>query len=376
VEGSLPVKQRILFFLYILVSLEIFLYSYTQVDLNLTLSRSSVWQIIQKSFQNIGYFRRDISSGLFVGLLTSLTVLYIWAVGLARQGKLTKVFFWRLVVTISAILLFSYPAFSYDIYNYMFTAKTILVYHTNPYTIIPLQLTGIEPWLSFMRWTHLPSAYTPLWILLSLPPYLFGFGVFLLTMWNMKLLFASFYLLTTFMIGKILGREDHKNKFVGMTIFALNPLILIEGVVSPHNDIVMMGIAMVAWYYRSWLALAASVGLKLMTATLFPVFGNRKWALFAMLAGLLFVIRDREVLPWYWVWIMPFVALLPRSRNLFIISLGVSIGLLLRYLPYLYLGNWDPPAPEAKLWLTLIPIGITAIISIWHEVAGSFSRSS
>ena len=95
-----------------------------------------------------------------------------------------------------------------------------------------------------------------------------------------------------------------------------------------------------------------------------------------MLAGLLFVIRDREVLPWYWVWIMPFVALLPRSRNLFIISLGVSIGLLLRYLPYLYLGNWDPPAPEAKLWLTLIPIGITAIISIWHEVAGSFSRSS
>ena len=320
-EGSLPVKQRILFFLYILVSLEIFLYSYTQVDLNLTLSRSSVWQIIQKSFQNIGYFRRDISSGLFVGLLTSLTVLYIWAVGLAR-------------------------------------------------------FTGVEPWLSFMHWTHLPSAYTPLWILLSLPPYLFGFGVFLLTMWNMKLLFASFYLLTTFMIGKILGREDHKNKFVGMTIFALNPLILIEGVVSPHNDIVMMGIAMVAWYYRSWLALAASVGLKLMTATLFPVFGNRKWALFAMLAGLLFVIRDREVLPWYWVWIMPFVALLPRSRNLFIISLGVSIGLLLRYLPYLYLGNWDPPAPEAKLWLTLIPIGITAIISIWHEVAGSFSRSS
>ena len=213
-EGSLPVKQRILFFLYILVSLEIFLYSYTQVDLNLTLSRSSVWQIIQKSFQNIGYFRRDISSGLFVGLLTSLTVLYIWAVGLARQDKLTKVFFWRLVVAISVILLFSYPAFSYDIYNYMFTAKTVLVYHTNPYTIIPLQLTGIEPWLSFMRWTHLPSAYTPLWILLSLPPYLFGFGVFLLTMWNMKLLFASFYLLTTFMIGKILGREDHKNKFL------------------------------------------------------------------------------------------------------------------------------------------------------------------
>lgn len=377
-EGSLSVKYNVLL-AYIFVSLGLFLYSYTQVDLNLTLSSISIWQAIQKSFQYIGFFRRDISSGIFVLLISALTILYARAVHLARKGKISEKFFWRLILIVSVILLFSYPAFSYDIYNYMFTAKTVLVYHTSPYTIIPLQLTGVEPWLNFMRWTHLPSAYTPLWILLSLPPYLFGFGVFLLILWNMKLLIAGFYLLATYMIGKILGEVDHEKRTLGMTIFALNPLILIESVVSSHNDIVMMGLALTAWYWRSWFMLAVSVGLKFMTITLFPVAAlgwHRKLALLAMLAGLIFVIRDREVLPWYWVWIMPFVALLPRSRNIFIISLGVSTGLLLRYLPYLYLGNWDAPAPTAKLWFTLIPIGIAAIISLWHHGGRGFWRFS
>ncbi|MEK7065659.1 MAG: hypothetical protein AAB961_01580 [Patescibacteria group bacterium] len=365
-EGSLSVKYNVLL-AYIFVSLGLFLYSYTQVDLNLTLSSISIWQAIQKSFQYIGFFRRDISSGIFVLLISAFTILYAWAVHLARKGKISEKFFWRLILIVSVILLFSYPAFSYDIYNYMFTAKTVLVYHTSPYTIIPLQLTGVEPWLNFMRWTHLPSAYTPLWILLSLPPFLFGFGVFLLILWNMKLLIVGFYLLTTLMIGKILGEVDHEKRTLGMTIFALNPLILIESVVSPHNDIVMMGLALTAWYWRSWFMLAASVGLKFMTITLFPVAAlgwHRKLALLAMLAGLLYIIWDREILPWYWVWIMPFVALLPRNRSLFILSTGVSTGLLLRYLPYLYLGNWDPPAPMFKLWLTIVPIGIATVFAL------------
>ena len=363
-----------LFVLYILVSLGLLFYSYTQVDLNLTLSTASLWQTIQQFFQYIGYFRRDISSAIFVLILIALVALYVWAVRLARVGKLSEKLFWRLLIGVSGIFVFAYPAFSYDIFNYLFTAKTVLVYHTNPYTVIPLQFTGVEPWLNFMRWTHLPSAYTPLWIVMSLPPLLFGFGVFLLILWNMKLLLAGFYLLTTYMIGKILGREDHRNKLVGMTIFALNPLILIESVVSPHNDIVMMGLALTAWYWRSWFVLAALVGLKMMTGALFPVafFGwNRKLALLAMLAGLVYIISSREVLPWYWVWIMPFVALIPRSRTIFTLSLGVSVGLLLRYLPYLYLGNWDPPAPTAKLWLTIAPIFLSFLVVLRHRILRS-----
>ena len=46
------------------------------------------------------------------------------------------------------------------------------------YSVIPLDFTGFDPWIMFMRWTHLPSAYTPLWISLTIPLYLLSFGVF------------------------------------------------------------------------------------------------------------------------------------------------------------------------------------------------------
>ena len=41
---------------YLLTIVGLFFYSFTQVDLNLTLSEWSVWQVIQKYFQHIGYF--------------------------------------------------------------------------------------------------------------------------------------------------------------------------------------------------------------------------------------------------------------------------------------------------------------------------------
>ena len=90
------------------------------------------------------------------------------------------------------VLVLSYPAFSYDIFNYMFTAKTVLLYHKNPYEVIPMQFISIDPWVNVMRWIHLPSAYTPIWILLSLPAYFFGFGTFLLILWNFKIIAAFF----------------------------------------------------------------------------------------------------------------------------------------------------------------------------------------
>lgn len=352
---------------YAVASFLLFFYSYTQVDLNLTLSRVNIFQTIQKAFQHIGYFERPLSTGLYVGILAIFFTLYFFAI--SNIQRLSERSFWKIVTTLVIILVFSYPAFSYDFFNYMFTAKTVLVYHKNPYDVIPLQFAGIEPWLTFMRWTHLPSAYTPLWILLTLPSYLLGFGIFLLILFNIKLLVAGFYLLAVWAVGKIIEYRQPKRKILGMAIFALNPLIIIESLVSSHNDIVMMGIAMVAMVLylqkrklRSFFVLAISAALKLMTIFLIPVYllkWNRLYALIAIVTGFILVIFQREVLPWYWVWVMPFVALLPERKSITIVSAGVSLGLLLRYAPYLYYGHWDAPVPTIKLWVTLTPIAIS-----------------
>lgn len=369
---------RIIFVSYLISAIALFLYSYTQVDLNLTLSRLSIWQTIQKSFQEVGYFERPLSAFLYLVILAAFYILYYLTLKFIK--KFSKKEIWILIITVSALLFASYPAFSYDMFNYMFTAKTVLVYHQNPYAVIPLQFTGVDPWINFMRWTHLPSAYTPFWILFTLPAYLFGFGYFLLIMWNIKLMVAGFYLLTVWGIGKIMNKLDNDLEVPAIAIFALNPLIIIECLVSSHNDIVMMAIAMLSfilYLYKkttlSYIALAFSVAAKLMTIFLIPVYifrWNRIAALTFLMFGFILVLFQREVLPWYWVWITPFVALLPQLEELTFLGGAVSLGLLLRYAPYLYKGDYNAPVPLFNNLGTIIPVILAVIIIIFRRVYG------
>lgn len=363
---------RILLIAYIFASIALFLYSYTQVDLNLTLSRVSVWQTIQTAFQHIGYFERPLSVLLYLSILGAFYLLYFLTLKFIK--KISKRELWFIILAVTVLLFASYPAFSYDMFNYMFTAKTVLVYHQNPYAVIPLQFTGIDTWINFMRWTHLPSAYTPFWILLTLPAYLFGFGYFLLVMWNIKLMVAGFYLLTVWGIGKIMKKFDKDLEAPAMAIFALNPLIIVECLVSSHNDIVMMALAMLAIIFYlnkktafSYLTLAFSAAAKLMTIFLIPAYifrWNRIAALVFIVFGFILVLFQREVLPWYWVWVMPFIALLPQFEELTFLGGAVSLGLLLRYAPFLYKGDYNSPVPLLNNLGTIAPI-ILAIVGIF-----------
>ncbi len=355
-----------LFIGYLLASVGLFLYSYTQVDLGLTLSRANIYQTLEKGFQHIGYFNRPLSATLYLILVAAFFVMYGIVLNVIKKNIISVKSFWWLVGITTAILIFSYPAFSYDMFNYMFTAKTVLLYHKNPYAVIPLQFAGVEPWLSFMHWTHLPSAYTPLWILLTLPAYLMGFGYFLLIMWNIKILVAAAYIITTIYIGKILGKLEPGKRLMGMAIFALNPLVIFESLVSGHNDMVMMAFVMIAYYlyitkkrWAAWFALSLSVALKLMTIFLLPVFfvgWQRKIALGAMIIGFLLVATQREILGWYVVWLVPFYALLPSVEWALIAGSGLSLGLLLTYAPFLYTGAYDPPVQTLKFWAMVVPV--------------------
>jgi len=364
---------KIYAFLYGILGIFLFLYSYTQVDLGMTLTQASIWQSIQKWFQHVGYFNRPLSTGIYLVLLFFLFLFYSSIIRLIQRKQISSKRVWLIIIVIAITTVFSYPAFSYDFFNYLFTAKTVLIYHANPYQVIPLQFAGIDPWLSFMHWTHQPSAYTPLWILLTLVPYLFGFGYFLLLLWNLKLLLAGAYLATILGIGKLLEKEDKDYALLGVAIFALNPLVIIECLISSHNDIVMMALAvwaMVVYKQKkilfSWILLSLSAAMKLMTIFLIPAFFT-KWKRLAsficIIIGFIAVLLQREVLSWYWVWIMPFIALLPRNKALWILSYSVSIGLLLRYAPFLYFGNWDNPVPIIKTWVTLIPVGAGMLLA-------------
>lgn len=356
-----------LFLGYIGAAISLFLYSYTQVDLSLTLSRLSIYQTIEKSFQYVGYYQRPLSTALFIALVVIFFVLYSVAL------NVKKLSLWPIIIGITIIFLFSYPAFSYDIFNYMFDAKTVLVYHKLPYAVSPLQFTGVEPWLSFMHWTHIPSIFSPFWILLTIPFYLLGFGYFLGIMWSFKLLVAVAYLTAAWLIYRVLRGLDPDNAARGTAIFALNPLIIFETLLSGHNDIVMMALAVGAFYVyvhknhlSSFFLLASSVATKVMTVSLIPLFifgWKRSWAFIAMIIGfvLFIAITKREIQPWYMIWFIPWYALLPRLKWLTIIGTGLCAGFLLRYVPFLYTGGYNPPVPTVMNWLVIVPAAISII---------------
>ena len=230
-----------------------------------------------------------------------------------------------------------------------------------------------------MRWVHLPSAYTPLWIALTLPAYLFGFQLFLLILWNMKLLVAGFYLFFRLVCGRdteAIGQKQcrlgygntcvkspyYYRKFGECTQRYCHDGVCTARHISFYQE----------KYWSAWFVLALSIALKLMTIFLVPlalVKWRRGFALAGMSLGLILVLTRREFLPWYFVWVLPFVALMPTATLLLVISSGLSLGLLLQYAPYLYLGHWNTPVPFIKIAVTVIAPAVFFGVSMFFRIA-------
>jgi hypothetical protein len=295
---------------------------------------------------------------------------------MAYKKKLKKAFVWKVILITTGILTFSYNAFSYDLFNYIFDAKIITYYQQNPYMHKALDYTG-DPMLSFMRWTHRVYPYGPLWLGLTVPISYVGLNLFLPTLILFKALMAASFVGCVYFIGKILQKLAPDREVFGLVFFGLSPLVIIESLVSAHLDIVMMFFALWAFYFlvhrkyiRAFTLLFVSIGIKFATVFLMPVFimlvfwqvSERKiyWERLVFLAtmlmgGAVFAASLRSNFqPWYLVEVLAFAALLSYRYYILVPSIIISLFALGTYVPYLYVGNWDNPIPQylQALYLT------------------------
>lgn len=360
---------------HIITVIGLFLYSFTQVDLGLTLTQWSIWQVGQTFFQKIGYFNRPLSALFYLVIIFLLFLFYVFILASIRKKMVSKKQAWVLLITASFLLTFSYNAFSYDLFNYVFDAKIVTFYKQNPYLHKALDYPQ-DPMLSFMHWTHRTYPYGPSWLALTVPLSYLGLGFFLPTILLFKALAAASFLGTAFFIGKILKEVRKEDELLGVALFGLNPLILIESLVSAHNDIVMVFFLMASLYFFLRKRIVFSLGLFLLSAgvkfaTLFllPLFvlglffrvENKEifWqrlilgSVFLMVAAIVLASFRTNFQPWYLLFVMPLVALLPKNPLIVMPTIAFSFFSLLRYVPFLYLGNWDPPVPEILSFLTL-----------------------
>lgn len=352
---------------YLIILIGLFLYSFTQIDLSLTFSKITFLRNIINSFQYIGYFNRPLSAFLFTLIIIFLFNLYLGFLTLARTSQINKKTVWKLIILTTIILTFSYNAFSYDLFNYIFDAKIITHYHQNPYLHKALDFPG-DPMLSFMHWTHRVYPYGPFWLILTVPLSFLGLNLFIPTFLLFKILIGFSFLGTAFFLGKILQKINPDNYLFGIIFFALNPLIMIESLVSGHLDIVMLFFA--AWsfyqliskkYLLALILLGVSIGIKFETAVLLPVYLifyflqikkikiNLKLILYPALAlmfyTMIYASQRTNFQPWYLLEPLFIAVLISENFIIFIPSLVFSLLALFNYAPFLYLGNWNPPVP-------------------------------
>jgi len=377
--------KKLLILGYLIHLLLFTIFSYFFVDPNLIYLRNI--------YTGFAFDYRGITTFIYSLFILSFFVFYFLFLKLAGKKLLNQKDLIILVAITIISLFFSYPALvSYDIFNYIATAKVSFYYFENPYLIMPIQFVN-DPLLLFMQAANKTALYGPFWILLTSFPFILGVGQFLITLFSFKLLILAFYLLTLYLIYKVSKNTE------GLILFALNPLVVFESLVGTHNDIVMMFFAIASLYLFknkkmlfAAIFLLLSIFIKFATIFLIPVFIylliqkiNKKevnWDKVFLLASIsmftIFLLSSfrEEIYPWYGIWFLVFI---PFIKNNFLkgFYLSLSIGLLLRYIPYMYLGTYFGPTPIFKIILMLIPVFLFLIykvikIGINSKIVGKF----
>ena len=323
----------ILIFTLTLILLSI--YSYVLIDPNITFFQTRWWEIFREKMIYFGYYQRQISWIVYLTLVVLLFAFHYFFVKKYKQFNPLK-----LALFIGAILLISYPLLSHDFLNYMFDARIVTFYHKSPYFYKALDFPN-DPWLRFLQWTHRTYPYGPTFLLITIIPSFLSFGKFVLSFLFFKLTFIIFYVFAVFFLNKL-------NKRYAI-IFATNPLIIIEGLVNSHNDLIGVALAIIGIYYLleskglySRLFFILSVGVKYITfPVLFLMRSHVRWnkVIFTFLIGIMLYLSIKsEIQPWYFINVfvfLPFYNKLINRLNIFF------FGLLLSYYPYIRFGGWD-----------------------------------
>ncbi len=331
---------------YGIVLLILTIYSYALIDPNLTLVNHPLWLFFRDPLVQFGYHQRWYSWYIYLILIALLFIFHI--VFLKRKYESA----FKLACIIGLILLMSYPMLSHDFFNYIFDAKIFTYYGLNPYTHKALDFPQ-DQWVRFMHWTHRSYPYGPVFLLISFIPSYLGMGIFLFHFFFFKLMFVLFYLLGVYMLAK----RDKRHALQ----FATHPFVLIEGLVSSHNDLIGVVLGIIGIYFifkknqvLSFLFTALSIGIKYLTFPLLfvniPHKRSIQFAFFATVGSILYVSFTRDIQQWYFltlIMFIPFYSGLIEKLSIFF------FGLLLSYYPYIMLGGWDT---DEKVWLKKVII--------------------
>lgn len=358
-------------------------WSYALVDTNLTLFSNPMFTRWQASRWD-DLVQPDLIAWQYAGVVLALwSGFLMFLARLSLMGKSIKFQTVAMALGVSVFLLMlAQNPLSRDIYNYLFNAKMVVAYQANPHLQSALDFPQ-DPWIRFMHNVHTPAPYGYLWTAWSLIPFIAsGLGqVFIVSYVFMRLWMVLGWLALLAALWWALS-STKENRLWRWSLFALNPLVLIEVLSNGHNDVWMMLPAVLAWGIAlsvrrtwHWLAIAVLLGIsiwfKFATVVCLPVFGLlllsevlpmlrtptgklaesirlqiHVWGADLLAVAMvvpLFTMRSQQFHPWYAVWFLAWVPFV-RQGWLRWTLIGLSFTSQLRYLPWLLAGQQYSPA--------------------------------
>lgn len=351
-------------------------FSYGYIDPNLTLTSQRLFVTLQAPLKQMAYYQRPIATTIFFILLALLFICYLYV--LIYEQKIFSSFKKLIVVLAAAsvILVVSYPALTYDLFNYIITAKVTYLYHENPYLVMPVEIPN-EPNLVFTRAANKVALYGPVWLAISAIPHILGGENIWRTIVAFKLVNAAVYLGFCYFIWRV------TKKLSNVLFFAFNPLILIEVIMNGHNDLYMMFLALgalVLWQadnlkskigaaillFASWWVKGATLVLAPLPFFKNVAFDRMLVYAYAFLTAVFFIVAPirEELYPWYAVWLVSTASLMTLKSHRFIywFTIVLSFALELRNLPYMWMGYYEGPGPILRTLLTFIPLTIFLVV--------------
>ncbi|BDI32808.1 hypothetical protein CCAX7_48590 [Capsulimonas corticalis] len=242
-----------------------------------------------------GHAVRPLTPGAFrIAFRVLLVALYaVYAAILLRlsaNSSITPRRALTIVIVTGAAIAILFPAsLSSDLYSYVAYAK-LPGYHLNPYFHSPRVLIDAgDPMAGFLprsirdpskhriAW-DIPTVYGPVWTALSIGVVrMIGASQLWLALLGMKLIELGALMVASMSAGRITRRQYPDRIGAAILTIGLNPLALIEGVGSGHNDLLMIAFALLAAALLQerkpllgGLALGVSIGVKFVTLALLP----------------------------------------------------------------------------------------------------------
>ncbi|HLL80349.1 MAG TPA: hypothetical protein VKT25_12665, partial [Ktedonobacteraceae bacterium] len=189
------------------------------------------------STNNLEFLSLVALAFVFYGIILLLLLRLPTGANYARIRSLT----WIVVALVGFMLIFTPALLSHDLFVYADYGHTLITHGANLYFIPPASVSH-DPITLLDDWRASIAAYGPLWIVLSALVAVVGGDHPLRYIVEFRALGLFAHLVNAWLILRILrasGRSP-RTATLGMMLYALNPLALIESALGAHNDVVMV----------------------------------------------------------------------------------------------------------------------------------------